>query len=70
MSHRLLRIDWVPNFEAPAVVYVGHAEPGLADSATGWTIKRISFTGLTLVSEHWTGWRAAKWTDRAIEVYS
>jgi len=51
------------------VMYIGEATFGTADSASGWTIKKITLVAGNPVSEMVTAEHEAVWNNRASETY-
>lgn len=52
-------------------IYMGYADIGVAQSATGWTIKKLTLDGSgNPTSEKWTAVGTATWNNRASETYS
>ena len=53
-----------------SVIYTGYADFGVAQSSTGWTIKKLDLDGSgNPISEKWTGVGVAIWNDRTSETY-
>lgn len=54
-----------------SVIYIGYAEVGLAQSAVGWTIKKLDLDASgNPISEKWTAVGTAIWNNRLSETYS
>lgn len=51
------------------VIYVGRALPGVANSASSWTIKKVTLVSGNPTVTQWTG-TTAIWDNRASETYS
>jgi hypothetical protein len=52
------------------IIYIGYAEFGLAQSGSGWTIKKLDLdTSGNPTNEKWTGVEVATWVSRSGETY-
>lgn len=52
-------------------IYMGYAEFGLAQTGSGWTIKKLDLdTDGNPTTERWTGVEVATWVSRSSETYA